>query len=77
MDIINDCLLFFKMYFKYSLPNCELVEERKEKIVSNLLLVTICFGNLELTIYLRLFFFAVLLCYHLFDEQNIFKDVFS
>jgi len=45
MDIINDCLL----HFKFSLP-VELIQERKEKFVSKFAVVTICFGNLKLTL---------------------------
>jgi len=46
MDIINDCLL----HFKFSLPS-ELIQERKLNLLANLLAVTICFGNSELTLF--------------------------
>jgi len=46
MDNINHCLL----HFKFSLLS-ELVQEKRRNELANLLVVTICFGNSQLTLF--------------------------
>ena len=58
MYIINVCLL----HFKFSLPIVSWFKKERRNFLANLFIVTISFGNSELTL-LRLFFFCVFFVY--------------